>query len=123
MSLRKTVGKVATLKMAASIGQVDLGLLISGIAGAVEAETGESLTVLETPSGPPPDDKERPALLKGIIEDLQKGEDIEVLKTRFKKVLGNVDASEIAKAEQQLIDDGLPPEELKRLCDVHVEVF
>ncbi len=48
------------------------------------------------------------ALLKGIIEDLQNGEDIEVLKTRFKEVLGNVDASEIAKAEQQLIDGGLP---------------
>jgi len=122
-SLRKTVGKVATLKMAASIGQVDLGLLISGIVGAVEAETGESLSVLETASGSPLDDKERQALLKGIIEDLQKGEDIEVLKTRFKKVLGNVDATEIAQAEQQLINDGLPPEELKRLCDVHVEVF
>ncbi len=121
--LRKTMGKVATLKMAASIGQVDLSHLISGITKAVQAETGESLTVLETASGPALDDKERQALLKGIIEDLHKGEDMAVLKTRFKKIIDNVDAFEIAQVEQQLIDDGLPPEELKRLCDVHVEVF
>ncbi len=121
--MRKTMGKVATLKMASSIGKIDLSHLIADIIKEVEDKTGEPLTVLESPPSPLIDEKEKQALLKGIIKDLHQGEDMEVLKERFRELIQNVDASEIAEMEQQLINEGLPPEEIKRLCDVHVEIF
>jgi hypothetical protein len=46
-----------------------------------------------------------------------------VLKQRFSELVKGVEATEIAKMEQALMDEGLPAEEIKRLCDVHVEIF
>ncbi|MHA1785879.1 MAG: DUF438 domain-containing protein, partial [Candidatus Helarchaeota archaeon] len=46
-----------------------------------------------------------------------------VLKERFRKLLKVVDPQEIAMVEQKLISEGLPEEDIKNLCDVHVEVF
>ena len=66
---------------------------------------------------------ERLEMLKGIITDLHDGGDIETLKERFRRMIGDVSPSEIAELEQRLIDDGLPESEVRRLCDVHVEVF
>jgi DUF438 domain-containing protein len=65
----------------------------------------------------------RQEILKGIIKDLHAGENMEVLKQRFRRLIQGVEASEIAEIEQKLMDEGLPPEEIKRLCDVHVEIF
>jgi DUF438 domain-containing protein len=71
-----------------------------------------------------PDTKEeRQKILKNIILDLHKGEDLEILKTRFRDLIKDVDPSEIAGMEQKLIDEGMPETEVKRLCDVHVAVF
>ena len=49
--------------------------------------------------------------------------DIKVLKKRFLELIRDVAPSEIANMEQRLISEGMPEEEVKRLCDVHVEVF
>ena len=122
-TMRKTMGKVATLKMAATIGKIDLNRFISSIIKEVESKTGESLTVHETTPETLLDEKEKQEVLKGIIRDLHQGEDMEVLKNRFKKLIQNVEATEIAQMEQQLMNEGLPLEEIKRLCDVHVEIF
>lgn len=122
-TMRKTMGKVATLKMAATIGKLDLNHLISSIIKEVEIKTGESLTVHDTTPETLLDEKEKQEVLKGIIKDLHRGEDMEVLKNRFRKLIQNVEATEIAQMEQQLMDEGLPPEEIKKLCDVHVEIF
>lgn len=62
-------------------------------------------------------------LLKKIILDLHNGEDIEIIKKRFSNLIKDVNASEISEIEQSLIDEGLPEEEVKELCDVHVSVF
>ena len=42
---------------------------------------------------------------------------------QFAALVRDVDASEIAAMEQRLIAEGMSPEEVKRLCDVHVKVF
>ncbi|KKM08667.1 hypothetical protein SY88_22835 [Clostridiales bacterium PH28_bin88] len=65
----------------------------------------------------------RQEILKGIILDLHAGKDLEELKARFAKLIQNVSASEIAEMEDRLIAEGMPPEEVKRMCDVHVAVF
>ncbi|MGI6566954.1 MAG: DUF438 domain-containing protein [Firmicutes bacterium] len=61
--------------------------------------------------------------LKQIIKDLHSGKTVDEVKERFAALLKDVGATEIAQLEQALIDEGLPETEVKRLCDVHVQVF
>lgn len=65
----------------------------------------------------------RKELLKGLIRDLHAGGDLQEIQARFRKLIGEVSAVEIAQMEQELISEGLPVEEVKKLCDVHVSVF
>lgn len=67
--------------------------------------------------------KERQEVLKGVIRDLHAGKPVEEVKERFTRLLQDVGPGEIAELEQALIAEGLPEEEVKRLCDVHVAVF
>lgn len=125
--MRKTMGKVASLEMAASVSGLNIDSLISSLTAEIERQGGQDATSDEVPpapqSGPLMDPKERQTALKGIIKDLHNGEDMEVLKQRFRDLIQDVDAPEIARIEQELINEGLPAEEIKRLCHVHVEIF
>ncbi len=67
--------------------------------------------------------QERKELLKSMILDLHRGADLEEVKQRFRTLMGHVSAFEISQMEQQLIAEGLPVEEVRALCDVHVSVF
>jgi DUF438 domain-containing protein len=125
--VRKTVGKVAPLAHVASIGGIDLDQLISGIAKEIRAKTGEEVVIVKEATGteaePLRDVETRHEVLKEIIRDLHKGVDMAILKQRFHDLIRNIDPSEIAKMEQKLMEEGMPETEIKRLCDVHVEVF
>ncbi|MHB9034247.1 MAG: DUF438 domain-containing protein [Anaerolineae bacterium] len=68
-------------------------------------------------------DPARKAILKQIILDLHSGASLDTVKPRFQALVGEVSASEIAALEQELIQEGLPAEQVKELCDVHVQVF
>jgi DUF438 domain-containing protein len=68
-------------------------------------------------------DENRIEVLKGLIRDLHRGADVEVLKKRFARLSSQVSAAQIGEMEGQLIDEGLPPEEIRKLCDLHVKVF
>ena len=120
--LRKTIGKVATLEKAAAIGGLDVNELVSALTTEIEKH-GDSGSAAPSQAGPITDPAERQAALKGIIRDLHDGEDMEVLKQRFRELIQGVEAPEIAAMEQELMNEGLPAEEIKRLCDVHVEIF
>jgi DUF438 domain-containing protein len=125
--MRKTVGKVATLSKVAAIGGLDLDKFLSDLNGEIKKQTGATVT----PNGAAAAGSEealtdpgaRQEVLKEIIKDLHKGEEMEVLKQRFRQLVHGVAASEVAKMEQALMEEGLPAEEIKRLCDVHVEIF
>ena len=119
-AMRETMGQVATLTEVSAIGGVDLSRLLGEIAAEVKTRTGQILEGEQEAATSP---EERRAALKGILQDLHKGVEMEILKGRFGKLIKNISAPEIALMEQQLIDEGLPPEELKDLCDVHVELF
>ncbi|MGB9810185.1 MULTISPECIES: DUF438 domain-containing protein [Dictyoglomus] len=67
--------------------------------------------------------KERKEMLKELIRKIHKGEDPEKLKTRFKDIFGSVTTTEIAEIEQELIQEGMPREEVMRLCEIHLKVF
>ena len=125
--MRKTMGKVASLEMASTISGLNIDKLIASLTAEIEKQGGSAETAGEnTPTSqvePLTDPKERQAALKGIIKDLHDGKDMEVLKQRFKDLIQGVDAPEIAKMEQELMNEGMDAEEIKRLCDVHVEIF
>ncbi len=123
--LRKTMGKVASLGHVASLGDMPLDRLLQAIASELKRVTHEeiqikAITEKETPS---PSKKERMEILKNIIRDLHKGVDRESLKRRFGELIKDVSSAEIAEMEQSLIEEGMSEEEIKRLCDVHVQVF
>ena len=123
--MRKTVGRVATVGQAASIGGVDAALLLAEIAAEIKRRTGRDVAVgaARPESAPVRDAEARHEILKGIIRDLHQGVEMTVLKQRFQELIRDIDPSEIAKMEQRLMAEGMPESEVKRLCDVHVEVF
>ncbi len=122
--MRKTLGRFATLSKAAMIGGVDITELVSKIAAEIKTKTGSVVQVEGiVTQGAITDPETRLEALKAIIEDLHKGVDIKALKQRFLTLIRDVAPSEIANMEQRLIDGGMPESEVKRLCDVHVEVF
>ncbi|OLN32042.1 DUF438 domain-containing protein [Desulfosporosinus metallidurans] len=67
--------------------------------------------------------KQRRETLKQIIRDIHQNVNPHELKMRFRELLSDVGATEIAALEQELIQEGLPATEVKSLCDVHVSVF
>jgi DUF438 domain-containing protein len=67
--------------------------------------------------------QKRKETLKRMILDLHAGGDLEEIRGRFRQLIGDVSAVEIAQMEQALIAEGLPAEDVKALCDVHVSVF
>ncbi len=125
--MRKTIGKVATLGKVAGIGGLEVDDFLTALKAEINRHTDNATTADKaTPDGAGgiiTDPQEKQAALKEIITSLHAGEDMAVLKKRFSELISGVEATEIAKMEQALMDEGLPAEEIKRLCDVHVEIF
>lgn len=66
-------------------------------------------------------DKKR--MLKEIVKQLHDGVPPQEVKEKFKQILKDTSSEDIAKIEQELVKEGMPREELQRLCDVHLAVF
>ena len=66
---------------------------------------------------------ERKKELRYIITHLDSEKDIPKMKKRFSKLMANLSPEEIAEAEQALIAEGVPVEEVQKLCEIHVEAF
>jgi len=62
-------------------------------------------------------------MLKEVIKELHGGASPTEVKEKFKEVLKGTKPEDIAKIEQELVKEGMPREELQRLCDVHLAVF
>jgi len=68
-------------------------------------------------------DEAKKKLLKEIIKQLPGGAPPEEVKEKFKEALKGVSSEDIVKVEQELVKEGMPREELQKLCDVHMAVF
>lgn len=66
---------------------------------------------------------DRQKLLKGFIQRLSDGEELESVRKDFLKHFSHVGAEEIAHAEQALIAAGTPVKKVQQLCDVHSALF
>jgi len=62
-------------------------------------------------------------VLKELIKRLHKGEDIERIREEFKRVLGGLSPVDISMVEEELIKEGIPREEIHKLCDVHLSLL
>ncbi len=61
--------------------------------------------------------------LKNIIKRLHEGADPEKIKEEFKELIKGIESADIAKIEEELIKEGMPQEEIHKLCDVHIALF
>lgn len=61
--------------------------------------------------------------LKKLIHRVSEGEPVEEVRKDFVKQFESVSVHEIADAEQSLIADGMDPQEVMKLCDLHSALF
>jgi len=62
-------------------------------------------------------------LIKSLIRQLHEGKNPEEVKGKFRNTLRNASPTQIAQAEQELVAEGMPQEEIRKLCDVHLAIF
>jgi PAS domain S-box-containing protein len=67
--------------------------------------------------------EDKKALIKEAIRQLHAGVPPEQVKEKFRHVLEGTDSLEIAKIEQELANEGMKREEMRKLCDVHMAIF
>jgi len=120
--LRRTVGRMATLDTVAEQGNVPLDQLMNDIAAEIEKKTGTRPQIANVADAETIDPARLEAL-HAIVRDLHAGRSVDEVRPRFEELIADVEATEIAAMEQKLIEGGVPEDEVKRLCDVHVEVF
>ncbi len=66
---------------------------------------------------------ERIDKLVQLLEKLNSGDITPELRQEALKMVSNVDPLELSLAEQKLIENGTKPEDLRHLCDIHMEVL
>ena len=104
------MGRIMTIPRGAAVKGIDLAKVIA-------AFEEHGYTVLSE------DGASRQGRLRGFIERLSDGEDLESVRADFVKEFSHVEAQEIMDAEQTLIKEGMPIREVQRLCDVHSALF
>jgi len=120
--LRRTAGRMATLDAVAAQGDVPLNQLTGDLATEIERQTGRRPAIADIADADTMDPA-RLAELHTIVKDLHAGKSVAEVKPRFEELIADVEATEIAAMEQKLIEGGVPEDEIKLLCDVHVQVF
>jgi hypothetical protein len=67
--------------------------------------------------------RKKKELLKHMILQLHKGEAPEQVRTQLVRLMGSVPYGIVVEAEQELISEGLPTQEVLKLCDIHGEAL
>lgn len=62
-------------------------------------------------------------LLKHMILQIHKGEAPEMVRKRMIEIMSSIPYDDVVEVEQELINEGLPVEEVLKLCDVHTQVL
>jgi DUF438 domain-containing protein len=65
----------------------------------------------------------RKETIKNILKQLNAGRTIQDVRAEFGSLLDETDAPSIVEVEQMLIEEGMPAEEIQRLCDIHANFF
>ena len=123
-AVRNSVGKIMTIPKGArmkgiSMMDVVTTLMSNGyeLEGQMPASSISDVTTSSAPSN------DRTEQLKAYLRRLADGEDLETVRADFVKNFSDVDASEIMKAEQELMKEGTPLNQVQKLCDIHSALF
>ena len=143
-----TVGRIMTLQRGAALKGIDMAAIVAafqeqgfevarGDVGAAldqmqpaqaEPAPAKGQTAARTPvrnqapgDGDTPEARAR--LLKSYVARLSAGDDLEQVRAEFVENFESVEAEEIARAEQALIQGGAKVADVQRLCDVHSALF
>ena len=123
----RSVGKLMTIPKGAAVKQIPLQQVVDALRAhgfEVVGATAESEDASPLPQAAEKDDPQsRKALLKSYLTRLGAGEELASVREDFAANFSDVDASEIMDAEQELLREGTPLEEVQRLCDVHSALF
>ena len=68
-------------------------------------------------------DPTRKAALKDIVKDLHSGTRLSKVKAKANSLLRSCSPLEIAQIEEELIQEGMPVEQVREFCDIHLEAF
>ena len=66
---------------------------------------------------------DRAEALRSLLDRLSEGEDLESVRADFVRDFKDVDPAEIMRAEQGLMESGMPLSKVQKLCDVHSSLF
>lgn len=133
-----SVGKLMTLPRGAKMKNIPMGDVIAALmqhgftlagsmpekAAAAAGSAGDD-TPQSSASGAPEASSEasRMELLKDYLRRLGAGESLDDVRADFVRNFQDVEASEIMKAEQELMKEGTPLADVQKLCDIHSALF
>lgn len=117
----KFMGKVMTIPKGAAIKGIPMEKIIAAFEANGFQVTG--ISGHEASEVIPGTAEDRNTKLKNLILRLNQGEDLESVRADFVRDFESVSVHDIVKAEQGLIDDGLPMQEVQKLCDLHSALF
>ncbi len=124
-----SVGKIMTIPKGAKMKNIPMmdvvtALMAKGfeLAGEMPAMGADVKRAEKTPQKAT-DSQSRTEKLKSYLRRLGAGEDLEAVRADFVREFGEVEASEIMQAEQELMKEGTPLSEVQKLCDIHSALF
>lgn len=123
-AIRLSVGKLMTIQRGADLRGIDMdsivgtleanGFTVVGYSGKTAGQTAA------TTASPAPDATQQ---IKALLRRINDGEAMESVRADFVRQFRDVPANDIMRAEQELISEGQPVSEVKKLCDVHSALF
>lgn len=126
-AMLNSVGRIMTIPKGSAMKGIPMDIIKNAlrdggfvIAGEEEVQSEEGGTPGHSQAKP---SDNRTELLKSYLKRLGEGEDLVSVRKDFVANFAEVDASEIMKAEQEIISEGTPIEEIQKLCDLHSALF
>lgn len=119
-AVRLSVGKMVTIPRGAAVKGIDMEHIVRALEAGGFTLEGVPEGIGTAAAAKPAGTAER---IKTYLKRLDEGEPLETVRADFAREFGQADATEIMKAEQELIGGGRPVKEVKALCDVHSALF
>ncbi|MDD5850054.1 MAG: DUF438 domain-containing protein [Firmicutes bacterium] len=114
----KLMGKSMTIPRGAAVKNIPMEQV-----AAAFRERGYELRGLAGEMEEAKKSKDQADELKGFLQRLGSGEDLESVRADFAKEFSTVSVHDIVKAEQNLIQEGTPATDVQKLCDLHSALF
>ena len=104
---------------AESVDSAEVAKISKAADSAEEAKISKVTDSAEATKAP----VDRAEALRSLLDRLSEGEDLESVRADFVRDFKDVDPAEIMRAEQGLMESGMPLSKVQKLCDVHSALF